>query len=136
MNVSRFFLCQEISYICYMKTTIEINSLKLHAHHGVFRQENTVGNAFEVTLSIDIDIPAEVYIEDSLNGTINYAHIIDIVKREMAIPSSLLENVAYRIKKALMEAYPQIMSGAIRIAKLLPPISNTELESVAVRISW
>ncbi len=119
-----------------MKTTIEINSLKLQAHHGVFRQETTVGNTFEVTLSIDIDLKPEAYISDSLDGTINYARIIDIVKQEMAIPSSLLENVAYRIKKQILEAYPNTLSGAIRIAKLLPPISNIEIESVAVRISW
>jgi len=119
-----------------MKTTIEINALRLHAHHGVLRQENIVGNTFEVSLSIETDIQPTAYIEDRLDGTINYAHIIDIIKHEMAIPSSLLENVAYRIKKAVMEAYPQATSGFIRIAKLLPPIANSELESVAVRLSW
>lgn len=119
-----------------MKTTIEINSLKLQAHHGVFRQENTVGNTFEVTISIDVDLRPEAYLDDNLAGTVNYARIIDIVKQEMAIPSSLLENVAYRIKKHILEAYPNTLSGTIKIAKLLPPISNTELESVAVRISW
>ena len=119
-----------------MKTTIEINALKMHAHHGVLSQENTVGNTFEVSLSIETDIQPSAYIEDRLDGTINYAHLIGIIKHEMAIPSALLENVAYRIKKAVLEAYPQTASGSIKIAKLLPPIANTELESVAVRISW
>lgn len=119
-----------------MKATIEINRLRIHARHGVMDQEYTVGNTFEISLSLETEIKPDAYADDNLTGTINYASITDIVKQEMKIPSALIENVAYRIKTAILNAYPDIQHGSVKVAKLLPPISNVELESVAVKIGW
>ncbi len=119
-----------------MEATIEINRIKLYAHHGVLGREKTVGNVFEVSVRLIAKIKKEAYLSDQIDGTINYASIIDIIKREALIPSQLLENVAYRIKRAILNAYPDIVHGTINVAKLLPPIAALEIESVAVEISW
>lgn len=119
-----------------METTIEINSLRIHAFHGVMEQEKRVGNIFEVSASLQAGISSEAYINDSLEGTVNYALVIDIIKQEMGIPSKLLENVAYRIKTAISNHFPQIKHGKIKIAKLQPPIPNIDIQSVAVTIDW
>ncbi|MCX4289596.1 MAG: dihydroneopterin aldolase [Duncaniella sp.] len=112
--------------------TIEINRLRIKARHGVFSQEHAVGNIFEV--SIKIICPMEkALLYDALEGTISYAEIIDVVKEIMRQPSQLIEHVAYSIKKSLLAAYPQILGGEIRVAKLQPPV-NAELEEVAVTI--
>ena len=100
-----------VNYICAMETTIEINSLRIHAFHGVMEQEN-------------------------LEETVNYAQIIEVIKQEMSIPSELLENVAYRIKTAISRQFHRIKHGKIKIAKLQPPIPNVDIQSVAVIISW
>ncbi|MDE5982401.1 MAG: dihydroneopterin aldolase [Duncaniella sp.] len=112
--------------------TIEINRLRIKARHGVFSQERTVGNIFEV--SVKIVCPMEkALLYDALEGTISYAEVIDIIKEIMRQPSQLIEHVAYNIKKSLLTAYPQIIGGEIRVAKLQPPVS-AELEEVAVTI--
>lgn len=103
------------------KITISLDNLSVYARHGVFPQENTVGNTFEV--SVAVDIPADFDLEaDIPENTISYADIYEIVKMEMNVTSKLIETVAWRIAKRLRELYPQILSGVVRISKCPPPI--------------
>lgn len=125
-----------VNYICAMETTIEINSLRIHAFHGVMEQEKRVGNIFEVSASLQSETGIGAYVNDNLEETVNYAQIIEVIKQEMSIPSELLENVAYRIKTAISRQFHRIKHGKIKIAKLQPPIPNVDIQSVAVIISW
>ena len=106
-----------------------------YAHHGVATQERTVGNRFEVTLTVHCHMQQAIE-SDRLNGTINYAELYDIVNAEMSIPSNLLEHVAGRIIRAITQRYgSRISGGTITIAKLCPPF-KCQLESVAVTIDF
>lgn len=116
-------------------STIEINKLRLRAFHGVMPQERSVGNIFEISLSLGYPIEKAAR-EDSLAGTLNYAEVIEIVKAEMAIPSDLIEHVAWRIRESIRRHFPAVTGGSVRVAKLLPPVSGVQLESVAVTIHW
>ena len=40
-----------------MTTTIEVNALRVYAHHGVMPQERAVGNEFEVTVHVKYPEP-------------------------------------------------------------------------------
>lgn len=117
------------------KNTIEINGLRLLARHGVGAQELQVGNIFEIDLSISFNANFDANTDD-LNGTINYAEVVEIIRQQMAIPSKLLENVVYRVRNALIKAYPQIYSGRVKLAKLAPPILAIECHSVAFALEW
>ena len=117
-----------------MTTTIEIERLRLYAYHGVLKQEQTVGNRFEVSIRLDYPFERAFY-SDALEDTLNYASVCDIVKAEMAKPSKLLEHVAGRIIEHIMEAYPQITSGWIKISKLNPPIPM-QMQSCSVEVKW
>ena len=114
--------------------TIEIDSLRLHAHHGVAEQERIVGNIFEVSVSLDypVDIAAET---DNIQHTLNYAAVIQLIKKEMATPSSLLENAAARIVRALMKEYPLISGGKIKLTKVSPPC-GVEVKGVSIILNW
>jgi dihydroneopterin aldolase len=116
------------------EVTIEVNGLRLYAHHGVAEQEREVGNLFEVTVHVQCDASAAVE-HDDLNGTINYAEIVATIKTVMATPSLLIENAAGRLKSALLDKFPGITGGMVRIAKLVPPIP-ADLDSVAVALRW
>lgn len=117
-----------------MKCSIEINGLRLFALHGVMEQERLVGNLFEVTVEIFYPFQQAVK-EDNLEGTLNYAAAVDVIRSEMEIPSLTLEHVAGRICRTLMEKFPLIEGGSVKITKLTPPIA-AELDGVAVKISW
>ncbi len=118
-----------------METTIEISALKLYGRHGVADQERTVGNTFsyDITLRYPFMRGAET---DDLNATINYAEVVEIVKRVNATPSLLLENVALRIVEALTERFADITGGKVSVKKLTPPIAGCEVDHVAVAIAW
>lgn len=115
--------------------TVEVSRLRLYCYHGVMAQERKVGNEFEVSLRLDY--PAHDAVDnDNLDATLNYAEVCDEVKDVMSQPSALLEHVAGRMKRRLLDRFPKISGGWIRIAKLAPPIPNVQLDSVAVELRW
>lgn len=115
---------------------ISINGLRLTAHHGVFDQERRVGNEFEVNVKLHVAAAYHVMMSDDINDAVNYAEVVEIVKKEMAIPSKLIENAAGRIRNALRERFgKQICGGEVTVAKLAPPIPG-QLASVSFTTSW
>lgn len=118
-----------------MANTISLNSMRFFAHHGVAQQERTVGNWFEVSLTIACDMQQAI-LTDDLNGTINYAEVYNVVHRQMQQPSQLLEHVAGRIIKDLQSTFgTRLHGGKITIAKLHPPF-KCQLHSVAVTVEF
>lgn len=105
-----------------MSATIVIDGLRFRAFHGVLEQERKIGNVFEVSVSLKYPKALDAVESDDVADTLNYAEAIAIIGREMATPSALLEHVAGRIRKALVEAYPGIESGRISVSKLAPPV--------------
>lgn len=102
---------------------IALTNLRFHGMHGVWEQENKVGNEFIVT--VRVRIPADGSIsDDNLDSTISYADIFYIVKEEMAKPRKLLETVASSIQERIEERWPIITSGSITICKSIPPIAT------------
>lgn len=123
-----------------MTFTIELEKMRFYARHGVFPQERAVGNWFEVSVSLTYEADAETAPDDNLAGTINYARVAEIVTHEMSIPSQLLETVALRIRRALLDAVatdasPIITSGSIRVAKITPPL-GLPLASASATLRW
>ena len=102
------------SYIC-------LKGVRFHAFHGVLPQERTVGNDFVIDLRIGYPLEQSMS-SDKVTDTLNYATVYEIVKREMFIPSQLIEHVAGRIIKALVEAFPAITSIDLEVTKKNPPM--------------
>lgn len=114
--------------------SIEINGLEIRARHGVGEQERIVGNLFLVDVRLDVDLSCAMA-SDNVDDTVNYASVIEIVKQEMAIPSALLENVVWRIRQTIIQAFPHVTGGMVRLAKITPPIP-CKVTSVAVVTRW
>lgn len=100
---------------------IFLKNIRFHAYHGVLDQENTVGNDYLVNLSLEYDFSRAMQ-TDELSGTINYAEVYELLKREMAKPSKLLEHVAGRIGDSLFAAYPSIKEIQLSVTKINPPM--------------
>lgn len=106
-----------------MKSYIILENATFYAKHGVFSQETTVGNVFVVNLKVEVDL-SKSCMTDGLDDTISYAHIFEEVKREMAIPSKLIEHVAFRIIRCLKDKYPEIKTVEIKLSKRNPPMGG------------
>ena len=102
---------------------IELEGMEFKAYHGCLEQEKVRGNLFVVDFEGDLDLSAAAE-SDNLRDTLNYAEIYDIVAEEMSIPSELLENVAGRILKAIVKAYPQLIRFSVRVSKKRPPVEG------------
>ena len=71
-----------------METLIVLKDLRLYAYHGALPSEHKVGSSYLLTLEVDTDF-SEAMRTDHLAGTVNYAAIYEVVKREMQTPSQL-----------------------------------------------
>lgn len=104
-----------------MKSYILLENLKFHAFHGVMPQETLVGNEYVVNLKMVVDL-SYVFQSDDVVDTINYAEVYAVVKKEMDVPSKLIEHVAYRILKALRDTFPLIVGIELKLSKRNPPM--------------
>jgi dihydroneopterin aldolase len=116
------------------ETLITIDRLKVFARHGVFPQESAVGNEFEVSVTVAYDALCAAQ-TDNIYAAVSYAAIVDIINTEMATPSRLIENVAWRIASAISRCFPAITNGTITISKLRPPVS-AELGGASFTLRW
>ena len=119
-----------------MKTSIKLERMRFHAFHGVMEQERKVGNDFEVSVEVWYPFEKALY-SDKLEDTLNYATLYDIVAREMAVPSQLLEHVAGRIITAIKKEIPAATAGELSITKLHPPFKcDMPSGGATVVVSW
>ncbi|MBQ6965354.1 MAG: dihydroneopterin aldolase [Bacteroidaceae bacterium] len=100
-----------------------IEGLRLYAYHGAMAQERKVGAYFTIDADIATDFSYAIE-TDKLRGTINYADILAIIKREMAIPSRLVEHVTGRIAHAILAECPTAQTVHLKILKENPPMGS------------
>ena len=100
---------------------IELQDVRFHAFHGVMPQEGRVGADFLVSVRVGIAFEKAMQ-SDDVEDTLNYAELYQLVQREMAVPSKLLEHVAGRIVKAIGKDFPDVTSIDLKLTKLNPPM--------------
>jgi len=102
---------------------IEVENMEFFAHHGCYEEERIKGNHFLVTLKIEADTKMAAE-SDNIIDAVNYQVAYKIVKREMEIPSNLLENVCYRILNALYDEMTGIKKATVKVSKLNPNVGG------------
>ena len=109
---------------------IEVNGIRSFAYHGCMEEEALTGTYFltDISLTTDFTIAAT---NDSIEDTINYARLFNIVEEEMAIRSAVIENVALRIYNSIRKTYPHILTLSVRVAKQNPPMGGVVREAAA-----
>lgn len=98
-----------------------VKNIRLHAFHGVMPQERITGNDYLVSVSADCPLAAAAE-SDSVDDTLNYAHIYNIVKEEMALQSNLVEHLAGRIGRRVLAEFPLADNVRVEVVKLNPPM--------------
>ncbi len=116
-----------------MTGTIELSGMEFYAFHGCFAEEQIVGTHFIVDLWLEIDID-DAANDDDISKTVNYLEAYQLIKKEMAINSKILENIALRIITSLYKQYPIIKKITIKISKLNPPLGG-KLSHAAITIT-
>lgn len=117
-----------------MTTYIEIKEARFYAFHGVMEQERRVGGYFIVTLRVGYDWRRAAETDDVCD-TLDYSRLFDIVSREMAVASNLLERVAGRIAQAIEKEFPAVSSIDLWVTKENPPM-GADCNGAGVEGHW
>lgn len=116
-----------------MNGLIEIEGMEFFAYHGYYPSEKQIGSRYLVSVQIKADCsgPAET---DDLEKAINYQDVYKLIKKEMTVPSNLLEHVCKRILDAIYASFPDIQQATVKLSKMNPPLGGM-LEKVSITLS-
>lgn len=115
-----------------MAHKIAVEGIRLYAYHGCLEEEARIGGNYIVDVYMDTDFSKAAQ-SDDLHHTIDYCAVYEIAKKEMAVRSKLIEQVAERIHRAVVTGLKGVQKARVRITKLNPPM-NGHVEKVFVEV--
>ena len=116
-----------------MKAQVLIEALELHAYHGWHRHEGEFGQPFLINLELETDI-GRAASSDDLNDTLDYAKIVDTVRKLFVDTRyKLVETAAAAVAQGLLAEFPTVTMVDLRVRKLKPPIPE-RLSAVGIHL--
>ncbi len=113
--------------------SIRLYNIKLYAHHGVARQEQELGQRFELDIELFADLTAAAR-QDDLAQTLDYDAVYHAACRAFTAQScKLLEHAAWQVLAALFDQFPAERI-TVRVRKPAAPIDGI-LDGVEVELS-
>lgn len=109
---------------------IRLTNIRVFTNHGCLIEEAKIGSEYRVDLEIKADLRKSSE-TDELADTVDYVHLNQIVKEEMAIRSKLLEHVAKRIVVRIFDELPMVSTILLEVSKINPPIGG-DVEQVTI----
>ncbi len=112
---------------------ISIENLEVYAYHGVYPEENKLGQKFFLSLQLFIDTNRAVG-QDDLMQSVNYGEVCFFLKDWMEKNTfCLIETVADRLAQAVLLQYPLVQRIILEVKKPNAPVS-LPLESISVTV--
>ena len=111
---------------------IAVEGIKLYGYHGCLDEEAKIGGNYIVDVYLETDF-TEAAQTDDLTKTVDYCVVYEIAKKEMAIRSKLIEQVADRIHRSVIKTFTDVTKARVKVTKLSPPM-NGNVEKVYVEI--
>jgi 7,8-dihydroneopterin aldolase/epimerase/oxygenase len=113
----------------YTGDRIILKDLGFYGYHGVFAEEEKLGQRFFIDLELGTDLTAAAT-SDRLSAGISYADIYDVVKSAFETKRmKLLEAVAHNIVEDLFAEFATVTWVIIRLRKPEAPIAMVRGEA-------
>ncbi len=116
-----------------MNDLIKISRLEIYAYHGVFPEENKLGQKFLVSLKLYMDL-SKAAKNDDLTLSLDYGEVCgkvsDFVKGNRF---DLIETLAYGITELLLDEYELLTSVETTVEKPWAPV-GLPLDTVSVTV--
>lgn len=113
---------------------IVIENLEVFARHGVFPEENTLGQKFLFSLNLSVNT-RQAGITDALENSVNYGEVCHLVQEyATAHTFRLLEALAENLAEEILRTYDAVSQIDLTIRKPWAPV-GLPLEAVGVCIS-
>ncbi len=111
---------------------ISLEGMKFYAYHGVYEEEQIIGNYYTVDVFIESNFSRAANTDDVFD-TINYETVYLICQAEMRKPVKLIETLIDNIISALKHQFSTLQSVNVRIQKSNPipgaQVSHSAVES-------
>ena len=105
-----------------MKTVLFIDNLEVFANHGLFVEENKLGQKFIFDIECELNYKKAMF-SDEMTDSISYADIAEVVVKTATTNTfNLLERLAGEILKNIFTEFPQIENINLKINKPGAPI--------------
>lgn len=112
---------------------IFVNQMEFYGYHGVFPEENRLGQRFVVDLIIETDLSAAGK-SDQLDDSINYGELYGVCKEVVEGEQyNLVEAIAEQIAARVLTQFSNVQTCTVKVFKPDPPIPG-HYKSVAVEI--
>lgn len=112
---------------------ILLNNMQFYGYHGVFSEENRLGQRFNVDVALGADLK-EAGRTDEIEASIDYGQVYQVTKEVVEGKAyNLIESVAEKIAERLLETFPSLENCNIKVTKPDPPIPG-HYDSAAVEI--
>lgn len=104
-----------------------------YAYHGVFPEENRLGQRFTVDIVLEADLK-EAAADDDIDKSIDYGAVYEATKRVVEGKTyQLVESVAERVADEMLTAFNSVERATIKVIKPDPPIHG-HYDHVAIEI--
>ncbi|WP_274648441.1 dihydroneopterin aldolase [Paenibacillus humicola] len=111
-----------------------LQGMRFFGYHGVFPEENKLGQQFYVDLELRLDLTRAAE-TDELEHTVNYAGIHELIKQIVeGPPFKLIEALAGGIASRVLDAYTNVNEVTVRVTKPHPPF-DIQFDGVTVELS-
>ena len=101
---------------------IKIVNLEVFAKHGVFPEENKLGQKFLVSAVLHADL-RQACISDSLSDSLDYGAVCQLIDSTMRKSTcNLIERAAEEVAQAILATYPLVKRVDIELKKPWAPI--------------
>ena len=119
-----------------MRTVLFIDNLEVFANHGLFEEENRLGQKFIFDIECELNYKNAMF-SDEMMDSISYADIAEVVVKTATTNTfNLLERLAGEILKNIFTEFSQIENIKLKINKPGAPIKyHFEKCGVEVNVS-
>lgn len=113
---------------------MRLSRMQFYGYHGVFPEENKLGQRFYVDLELSLDL-SKAGQTDDLEQTVNYAEVYERVKRIVeGKPFRLIEALAENVASDVLHQYTSVNDVTVRVVKPHPPF-DIHFDGVTVEIN-
>ena len=116
---------------------IRIANLEVFSHHGVFKEENVLGQKFLISVVLYADLSAAAK-NDDLTKSVNYGEVCHFIKNEMEKNTyKLIETLTEKLARKILVNSPMIEKIKLEVKKPWAPILlPIETVSVVMEREW
>ena len=113
---------------------ILLTEMVFHGHHGTIPAENELGQPFDVSIELYLDLrPAGS--SDDLTRTVDYSTVHRMARDIVEGPTvQLVETLAERIAVGVLADHPEVEAVRVKVAKPHVRLGDTVLAGSAVEI--